>query len=114
MDLTTKCANGLSVSAKVDPLVRDFFLGNKLPHISGSVRLLNDSQAAVTFSTVRLLLSTEGSPPKRAYINSVASQAADFSAIEVQQGQLLQLDVYWPVSLEVGVTAKGMVLSCAG
>ena len=114
MELTSKCANGLSVSAKVDPLVRDFHLGNKLPHISGSIRLLNDSQVAVSFSTAKLLLSTEGSPLKRAYINSVASQAADFSAIEVQKGQLVELEVYWPVSLEVGVTAKSMVMSCAG
>lgn len=114
MELTTHCVNGLSVSAKVDPLVRDFFLGNKLPHIRGSVRLLNNSQAAATFSTAKLLLSAEGSPPKRAYINSVASQAADFSAIEVQKGESVELDVYWPVSLEVGVTANGMVMSCAG
>lgn len=114
MELTSKCASGLSVSAKVEPLVRDFLLGNKLPHISGSVRLLNDSQAVVSFSTAKLLLSTEGSPPKRAYINSVASQVADFSAIEVQKGQSVKFEVYWPVYLEAGVTAKDMVMSCAG
>lgn len=112
-ELTTKCANGLSVSAKIDPLVRDFLMRDKLPHINGSVRLQNDSKAALVFSTSKLLLSTEGRTPKRAYINSVASQLADFSSIKIQKGQLVTLDVYWPVSLAVGVTIKSLELSCA-
>lgn len=113
-ELTTKCGSGVSVSAEINPVVEDFRLGNKLPHLSANVRLMNTSQPVATFSTAMLILSVDDAPPNRAYVNSVASQVVDFSTIEVKKGQSLELSVYWPVALKVGATARKLVLSCAG
>jgi hypothetical protein len=112
------CANGIVVSAEINANVRDFrFWENlsmfgKLPHVRGTLIISNSSSASAGFSTEMVRISGTNIKSERAYLQSLGSNAMDFSEVPIAPQQKLQVEVYWPVSLELGTTVNDLQLKC--
>ena len=117
-EVVTTCANGLSLSATVDPTVKDFrFWENltffeRLPHLEATLRVANKSVSALRFSTANVLLSAKGQTSTRAYVKSIASRTIDREGVQLAQGEATQLTVYWPVQIGIGTVAHDLTLAC--
>jgi hypothetical protein len=117
-ELRANCSNGLELNLSVDPKVQDFHFWQNFqffstfPHVSGRLRIINNSASLKPFTTAASLLAGDGVAPRRGYVESVATHPIDFSRIDVQPGQSLDFQVYWMVPLELGATLGKPELSC--
>lgn len=85
---------GLAIEATISNARKKLAGGAKA--IGGRLRIENTSEMPVQYSNRNLFL-VAGDECSRAYIDSFASHAIDFSRTTIAAKSTLELEVYWPV-----------------
>jgi hypothetical protein len=117
VETRASCPNGVTLVADLDLEARDFHVwedfGFSQPgaHRFGTLHARNTSKAIAVFSTADALLSVDGQDTTRSYSSDIiGTPIIDVNGRDIQPGELLDVEVYWPaVNKEGGSTAS---LSC--
>lgn len=78
--------------------------------VSGELKIINGSSKAISFSNKDLYLVILNEGESRTYVDSIASSAIDFSAIEIENGRTLNQKVYWVLPAVKSLKAEQLVL----
>jgi hypothetical protein len=112
------CKGGIALVAEIEERVVDFhwwqnFTFKTFPHVKGHLHISNTAASVGSFSTKEALLSVQGASPVRAYVNTLSSQIVDTGGVKLEPGQILDLEVYWPVQRDIGLAVRPLDLACA-
>ncbi len=113
------CPNGIILTASVELKARDFRvwenfqLSRSGTYLFGLLRAKNTSETKAIFSTANARLSIDSKEPQRAYKKTIASEIIDLTGISLSPNEAVEINVYWPASIEQNVAASSIVLSCS-
>ena len=85
-------SNGLQFYAIANKYEGEVEGGHK---ITGKLKIINSSESAVSYSNKDLYLVIRGEGESRTYVNSIASTAIDFTAVNIEKGNSFEQNVYW-------------------
>jgi len=118
-EVNSSCDSGLIVSVSVESELSEFrfsenstLYGSTVSALLGKVVVDNPTSDSQPFSTRLLKLSVNGGEVFRGYKKTVASEIIDFGVVQVEPGQKLKLDIYWPVTLKGDDNVESVVLTC--
>lgn len=87
----------MEVQAKISPKIRRLPSGQF--RVSAKIIVINHGTQALPFSTRDLFLRARTSQTARAYLNSIASNAIDFSSVQIEPDNPHTYSVYWILDL---------------
>jgi hypothetical protein len=106
--LTVGCGHDLSIIVALDTKAKPMPADSGSPsRLNGKLKVVNTGTHVAHYSNRFAKLN--GS---RAYVNTVASAAVDFTTVPVKPGHPLELDVYWPSQLKPGSVTNQIALEC--
>lgn len=117
VETRANCPNGVALVATLDLVAREFHVwedfGFSQPGALrfGVLHARNTSTTVAVFSTADALLSVDGQETTRSYsADIIGTPIIDVNGRDIQPGELLDIEVYWPAgSKDGGNTAT---LSC--
>jgi hypothetical protein len=89
--------NKLEIIAEVTPKFRSFKNGDS--NIKGKITITNRTSTPQKYGNKFLKLVVNGKLTARTYKNTIASEAIDFTVVEIKPHSSLSLPVYWVFSV---------------
>lgn len=78
--------------------------------VSGKLKIINNGASAAFFSNRDLYLVVRNEGESRTYVDSVASNSIDFTAVKIEKGSTLEQEVYWVLPPVKSLNTEQLVL----